>query len=206
MGSTGEIMWGIALKTGRSFDFFPELTESRGDKNLLDNTESPDMSTKVAVVKQLRGISLAGKSDSNHWVMMDGRKETGGEDAAPSPKELLLIALGGCTSMDVLPILKKKRVHIDGFEVRLTASTRDEHPQVFTDIHIEYVFFGDNIPKADVERAIELSTTKYCSISAMLQGSVKLSHAYTIAPAADMTAPGRPPDIPAENLNGSSSL
>ena len=150
------------------------------------------MSTKTAVVKQLRGISLAGISDSKHWVMMDGRKETGGEDAASSPKELLLIALGGCTSMDVIPILRKKRVHIDGFEVRLTGNVRDAHPQVFTDIHIEYVFYGDNIQKADVERAIELSTTKYCAVSAMLQGVVKLTHGYTISPVSELTPSSMP--------------
>jgi len=154
------------------------------------------MSIKKAVVKQLRGITLAGKADSNHWVMMDGRDQHGGEGAASTPKELLLVALGGCTSMDVIPILKKKRVPLEGFEVRLTGNTREDHPQVFTDIHIEYVFYGDGIAEADVERAIELSTTKYCAISAMLRESVTLTHAYTIHPASRLTAPAEPAFTP----------
>ncbi len=146
------------------------------------------MSIKKAVVKQLRGITLAAKADSNHWVMMDGRDSAGGEGAASTPKELMLMALGGCTSMDVIPILKKMRIKLDAFEVNLTGNAREEHPQVFTDIHIEYVFYGDAIPEADVQRAIELSTTKYCSVSAMLRDSVKITHSYTIQPRSQPTA------------------
>jgi putative redox protein len=141
------------------------------------------MSIKKAVVKQVRGITLAAKADSNHWVMMDGRDSSGGEGAASTPKELLLMALGGCTSMDVIPILKKMRVEFEAFEVHLTGNARDEHPQVFNDIHIEFVFHGDAIAEADVQRAIELSTTKYCSVSAMLSDSVSITHSYTIHPA-----------------------
>ena len=140
------------------------------------------MSIKKAFVKQLRGITLAAKADSNHWVMMDGRDGSSGEGAASTPKELLLMALGGCTSMDVIPILKKMRVKLEAFEVNLTGNAREEHPQVFTDIHIEYILYGDAIPEADVQRAIELSTTKYCSVSAMLRDSVKITHSYTIHP------------------------
>lgn len=151
------------------------------------------MSIKKAVVKQLRGITLAAKADTNHWVMMDGRDVSGGEGAASTPKELLLMALGGCTSMDVIPILKKMRVNLEGFEVRLTGNTREEHPQVFTDIHLEYVFYGDGIPDADVQRAIELSTTKYCSVSAMLRESVEITHSYTIQPTSALTVKSESP-------------
>lgn len=142
------------------------------------------MPTKHAVVKQIQGITFAAKADSNHWVTMDGPATFGGSNAGPSPKELLLMALGGCTASDVVPILKKKRVPVEGFEIRLTGTAREEHPQIFTDIHIEYIITGDNINPADVERAIELSTTKYCSISAMLQSSVTITHSYKIEPSA----------------------
>ena len=138
------------------------------------------MTTKRAVVKQLQGITLAAKPDSNHWVIMDGPATLGGSEAGPRPKELLLIALGGCTASDVIPILEKKRVPFEGFEIRLTGTVRDEHPQIYTDIHIEYVIYGEDIDPADVERAIELSTTKYCSISAMLKGNVNITHSYRI--------------------------
>jgi putative redox protein len=138
------------------------------------------MQTKTAFLKQLQGVTLVAKSDSNHWVIMDGSPTFGGSSAGSSPKELLLIALGGCTSNDVLPILKKKKIQLDGFEIYLTGNVREEHPQVFTDIHLEYVFYGEHIRAEDVERAMELSTTKYCSITAMLSASVKITHSYRI--------------------------
>lgn len=145
------------------------------------------MAKKHVVVQQLRGITLAGKADSNHWVMMDGPEMFGGSNAGSSPKELLLMALGGCTASDVIPILKKKRTPVDRVEIHLNGTVRDEHPQVFTDIQIEYVFHGNGIPAEDVERAIALSTTKYCSVSAMLKDSVNITHSYRIEPS-DMTA------------------
>lgn len=138
------------------------------------------MNTKQAVVKQVSGVTLAAKSDSGHWVMMDGGPTFGGSNAASSPKELLLMALGGCTANDVIPILKKKKAPVDSIEIHLTGSVREEHPQIFTNIHVEYLISGDGIDPADVERAIELSTTKYCSISAMLQETVKITHSYKI--------------------------
>ncbi len=138
------------------------------------------MKTKTAIVKQVRGITLAGKSDSNHWVMMDGGPTFGGSEAGSSPKELLLMALGGCTAMDVIPILKKKKTPVQDFQINLTANMQEEHPQVLTDIHVEYVFYGEGINAEEVERAIELSTTKYCAISAMLKPSVKITHSYKI--------------------------
>lgn len=138
------------------------------------------MPTKKAIVKQLQGITLAAKSDSNHWIIMDGPEMFGGSEAGPRPKELLLMALGGCTASDVIPILKKKRVPLQGFEIRLTGNVREEHPQIFTDIHLEYVFYGEGIDPNAVERAIELSSTKYCSVSAMLRPTVNITHSYRI--------------------------
>jgi putative redox protein len=138
------------------------------------------MATRHAVIRQVQGITLAAKADSNHWVIMDGAEVFGGSNAGAGPKELLLFALGGCTSNDVIAILKKKRSPLEGFEMHITANTREEHPQVFTDIHLEYVFRGDGIASTDVERAIELSITKYCSVSAMLSNSVHITHSYRI--------------------------
>lgn len=139
------------------------------------------MSTKTANIKQLEGISFAGKTDSGHWVMMDGPEKFGGHDAAIRPKELLLLSLGGCTGSDVASVLKKKRVKLDGFELNLSAETADEHPQVFTKIHIEYVFKGNDLKESDLERAIELSLTKYCAVTAMLQQVMDITHSYKIA-------------------------
>jgi len=140
------------------------------------------MATKQALIKQVKGITLAAKSDSNHWVIMDGGEKFGGSLAGSSPKELLMFALGGCTAMDVLPILAKRKSPIDDFEIKVSGNVREEHPQVFTDLHVEYIFYGNGINPEDVERAIELSTTKYCAVSAMLKAGVPITHSYRIEP------------------------
>jgi putative redox protein len=141
------------------------------------------MATKRALVTQIQGISFAGRTDSNHWVVMDGPADFGGSDAGIRPKELLLLALAGCTASDVVSILRKKRAGLEHLEVRITAEQADEHPQVFTHIHLEFVLRGDGLRAADVERALELSETKYCPMNAMLRGSVTITRSYTIEPA-----------------------
>ena len=140
------------------------------------------MAKKEALVRHMQGMTFAGKADSGHWVMMDGPAQLGGSDAGARPKELVLMALGGCTGSDVAAILQKKRIPFEDLELHLTANVAEEHPQVYTSIHIEYVVYGENINPADVERAIELSTTKYCSVSAMLRASVEITHSYQIKP------------------------
>jgi putative redox protein len=138
------------------------------------------MSTKQAIIKQVQGITLLAKSDTNHWVVMDGNDKFGGSMAGSSPKELLMFALGGCTAMDVIPMLAKRKAPIENVEVKISGNVREEHPQIFTDLHVEYIFYGNGINPEDVERAIELSTTKYCSVNAMLRPGVKISHSYRI--------------------------
>lgn len=138
------------------------------------------MSTKKAFVKHIKGITFLGKSDSNHWVTMDGPESFGGSDAGTRPKELLLIALGGCTGSDVITILQKKKIKIDNFEMNISADVADEHPQVFTKINVEYVFYGKDIQEKDVERAIELSQTKYCSVTHMLNKAAEITHSFKI--------------------------
>lgn len=121
-----------------------------------------------------------GKSDSNHWVVMDGPEDFGGSNAGIRPKELILIGLAGCTGSDVAVILKKKKINLDGFDINITADVQETHPQVYTKINLEYVFYGNGIPKDAVERAIELSLSTYCSVTAMLQKSVEITHTYRI--------------------------
>jgi putative redox protein len=138
------------------------------------------MGLKEAIVKQVQGTTLIARADSAHWVVMDGSPTFGGCNAGSSPKELLLMALGGCTAMDVIPVLHKKRSAVENVEIHVSGNVRDEHPQVFTDIHVEYIFRGIGIDAADVEHAIELSTTKYCAVSAMLREGVSITHSYRI--------------------------
>ncbi len=135
-------------------------------------------------MKQVQGVTLVARGMSNHWVVMDGSSEFGGSSAGPSPKELILMGLAGCTANDVIPILKKKKVQLDNLEIKVTGTEKDEHPKVFTEIHVEYTFYGEGIKESDVERAIELSSTKYCSVQAMLSAVAKITHSYKIeAPA-----------------------
>lgn len=138
---------------------------------------------KEVHVKQIKGNTLAAKADSGHWIVMDTKKEASGNEGAPTPKELLLMSLAGCTSMDVIPILKKKRSPVIGYECHVKGLEREENPKIITEFHIEYVFYGDGIKPEDVERAIDLSKTKYCAVSAQLSATAKITHSYRIEPA-----------------------
>lgn len=140
------------------------------------------MATKHVFLKQVQGTTFTAKGDSNHWVMMDGAEEFGGSNAGARPKELVLFALAGCTASDVVNILKKKRVNLTGYEMNLVGKEEEDYPRAFIGIHIEYVFYGDNLRAEDLEHAIELSISKYCSVSAMLMPSVKITHSYKIEP------------------------
>ncbi|MBN1352989.1 OsmC family protein [candidate division KSB1 bacterium] len=126
-------------------------------------------------IKWIEGLALAGKGESNHWITMDAGEEVGGSDAGTRPLEIFLLGLGGCTSMDVISILKKKRVPLDDFELEIEADRAAEHPKVFTKIRLKFIFYGTGIKEQDVERAIELSETKYCSASAMLRKASEIS-------------------------------
>ena len=112
------------------------------------------MGQHSAIVKQVQGITFTGKADSNNWVMMDGPEDFGGSNGATRPKELILLALGGCTSADVIAILNKKRVKLDDFYINISAESTDIHPKVYTKINLEYVFTGEDLKEKDIEMAI----------------------------------------------------
>ena len=131
-------------------------------------------------IKQVEGLTFVGKADSNHWVTIDGPESFFGSEAASRPMELLLISLGSCTASDVAAILNKKYVDLHKFEVNLTGERSETHPKIFTKIHIEYVFTGQNLKHEDIKRAIELSQNKYCPISSMLMKTVEITYSYQI--------------------------
>ena len=137
-----------------------------------------------ANIVQLRGISFAGKADSNHWVAMDGPADFKGSDAGARPKELILIGLGGCTGSDVASILSKMNEKIDRFEVDIDAEVAAEHPKVFTRIHIIYKFWGKDLNQGNIDKAIHLSQDKYCAASAMLKKAVDITHSVELNPVA----------------------
>ena len=138
------------------------------------------MAEHKAVVKQIQGITFVGKTESNNWVTMDGPESFGGSNAAIRPKELLLLSLAGCTGADVSAILQKKRVKLDGFEINVSAESTETHPKVYTKIHLEFMFYGTGIKEKDVEKAIELSQTVYCGVTAMLEKSIEITHSFKI--------------------------
>jgi putative redox protein len=131
-------------------------------------------------IKQVQGLTFVGKGKSNHWVSIDGPKQFHGSEAATRPMEFLLISLGSCTASDVASILRKKRVKLDGMDVTVIGEQKEEHPKVYTKIHVEYVFYGEDIKADDLERSIELSQNKYCPVSAMLRGSCELTYSYRV--------------------------
>jgi putative redox protein len=135
-----------------------------------------------ATIKQLNGLSLIGKADSNHWVPMDTVEDFGGSSAATKPMELVLLGLGGCTAMDVLSVMAKKRAPIEDFEMEIDAEQATDYPKVFTKIKLNYIFYGDKekIKIRDIERAIELSKDVYCPVSNMLNHSVSIEHTYEL--------------------------
>jgi len=138
------------------------------------------MTTSKAYLKQIEGISFAGKTDSNHWITMDGPESFGGSDAGIRPKELLLLSLAGCTASDVISILQKKRVKLDDFEMNISSEMTEMHPKVYSKIDLEYVFYGKDIKAKDVERAIELSQTTYCGVTAIFEKAMEINHTYRI--------------------------
>ncbi len=138
------------------------------------------MMEKKANIIRVEGATFAARTNSNHWIITDTGLPSGGHGAGISPKELLLVALGACTGIDVESILRKKRVKVDRFELNVTAQETEEHPKVYENFHIEYVVYGSGIRKEDVERAIELSRTKYCGVSAMFSKFTAVTHSYRI--------------------------
>lgn len=120
------------------------------------------------------------ESGSGNRIVMDVGEQDGGQNAGPSPMELLLVALAGCTGMDVISILRKKRQDVTGYTISVRGVRREEHPQTFAAISVEHVVTGKGISPDAVRRAIELSETKYCSVSATLGLTAAISHTFRV--------------------------
>lgn len=129
------------------------------------------------------GLSFTGTATSGFEVPLGVKKEQGGDGDGFSPMELLLVGLAGCTGMDAISIMQKKKQDVTGFEVRAHAERSTEHPRVFTHITLEYVFTGHNLERAAAERAVELSATRYCSAQAMLGKVVPIESKITLVEA-----------------------
>ena len=124
---------------------------------------------------------FVGESGSGHAVVMDGSAELGGRNLGPRPMEMLLIGTGGCSTYDVLGMLKKSRQKVVDCRVELQAERADAVPAVFTRIHMHFVVSGTELKDSQVKRAVALSAEKYCSASIMLgAGGVEITHSYAV--------------------------
>ena len=133
-----------------------------------------------ARVRWLAPMGFVGESGSGHSIVMDGPPEHGGSDLGVRPMEMLLLGLGGCASFDVIHILKKSRQDVTDCEALLEAERADQEPKVFTHIHLHFVVTGRNLSDKQVERAIQLSSEKYCSASIMLGKTAEITHDFKI--------------------------
>ena len=129
------------------------------------------------------GMSFIAETGSGHLVAMDGAPEAGGRNLAPRPMELLLAGTGGCTSFDIVMILKKARQEVSGCTVSISADRADTDPKVFTRITMHFAVSGKGLKPDAVERAVKLSAEKYCSASIMLGKTAEITHTWEIVEA-----------------------
>ncbi len=133
-----------------------------------------------ARVKWIEQVAFLGESESGHGIVMDGAPAYGGRNLGPRPMELLLMGAGGCTSFDVVTILKKGRQDVTSCHVELEAERAENDPKVFIKIHMHFVIKGRNIKEHAVDKAIRLSAEKYCSASIMLGATAKITHDFEV--------------------------
>ncbi len=117
---------------------------------------------------------------NGHKIIVDASDEVGGQDLGPRPKGLMMVALAGCTGMDVVSILKKMRVELDSFSVRVDGNLTDEHPKQFDEMKLIYEFSGKNLDKEKLAKAIDLSMERYCGVSAVYKKVMQMSYEIVI--------------------------
>ena len=138
-------------------------------------------SAKKIVVEWEGNFRLTARNEKGVSVSFDAAKEYGGEETALSPMDNVLASLAACSGYDVLTILRKKRQKVTGYSVEATAERReDPPPRVFTRIHLKHIVRGENVAQEAVERAIQLSDEKYCSVGAMLRNVVVITSSFEI--------------------------
>lgn len=133
-----------------------------------------------AKVKLIDGMKFSAIADSGHEILMDGPSEHGGSDSAPRPMELLLMGLGGCTAMDAISILRKKKQDVTGLEINLTGTRAEEHPKRFEVVELEFVVKGKGVDDKAAARAIELSMKKYCSVKFTIEQETKVTYTHRV--------------------------
>lgn len=112
---------------------------------------------------------------NGHEIILDASENVGGEDKGPRPKPFMLVALGGCTGMDVISILKKMRVDVEGFNVKVEGEINDEHPKYYKKMHVIYEFQGKELPIDKLEKAVSLSEDRYCGVGVLYRMAVEVT-------------------------------
>ncbi|MBI4684817.1 MAG: OsmC family protein [Nitrospirae bacterium] len=133
-----------------------------------------------AKVTYVAGLQFIGQATSGHAIVMDGDAGSGGSNTGSRPMELLLMGIGGCSGMDIISILKKKKENVRGLEINVKGTKAENYPKKFTDINLEFVVKGKNISEEAIKKAVELSMEKYCSVKATLEGSAKITWGWKI--------------------------
>lgn len=137
--------------------------------------------TETNVVVALGGgMTFRASDERGLQIVLDAADDAGGSRNGPSPMEVLAMALGACTGMDVIAILRKMRLDVTAYEVRVGGPRAQEHPHVYTAMTVEHVVRGRALNPANVRRAVELSATRYCPASAMLGKAAPLRHRYLV--------------------------
>ena len=135
------------------------------------------MECKVSLYEK---ASFVAETGSGHLLAMDGAAEAGGRNLAPRPMEMLLVGAGGCSTFDVVTILRRGRMQVDGCEVKLSAERAETDPKVFTKINMHFILRGSGLKPEAVKRAVELSLEKYCSASIMLSKTATITPSWEI--------------------------
>lgn len=136
------------------------------------------------------GMRMVGDVEGGPAIILDSSSPEYGAHSGPSPMELLLLGLAGCTAMDVISIMAKKRQPMTNLQVKAQGERADTHPKIWTKIHLEYVAYGQGISETALARAIELSESTYCSVNAMLSKVAEITTSYRIVEAAHPGTPG----------------
>jgi len=121
----------------------------------------------------LKNMAFEAEVDG-HKITLDAAKDSGGDDLGPRPKKLMLLALAGCTGIDVILILNKMKIFPETFNVVVEGELAEEHPKKYTSMKVVYQFKGKDLPIDKLKRAVELSETKYCGVRAVYQDALKI--------------------------------